>query len=67
MATQDTKTLWTPKMLAERWSMSKDAVLDLYHRGEITAEIASGRVYRFDLDKVERQLALRAKRKSKPA
>lgn len=53
--------------LAKRWSMSKDAVLDLYHRGAIPAEIAEGKVYRFDSEKVESILAERAKARQRAA
>lgn len=62
-ATPEAEALWTPSMLAARWQMSKDAVLDLYHRGAIPAEIAEGKVYRFDLAKVEAALAKRAKKR----
>jgi hypothetical protein len=60
------KKLWAPKELAARWSMSRDAVLDLFHTGKITAEIAEKPVYRFDLETVEKQLKERAEKKGKP-
>lgn len=50
-------------MLPKRWGCSTDAVLDLYHRGVIPAEIAEAKLYRFDLEKVEQILAKRAKPK----
>lgn len=62
-ATTEAEALWTPAMLATRWSMSKDAVLDLYHKGAFPAVIAEGKVYRFDLQQVEAALAKRAKKR----
>lgn len=62
----NTDNLWTPSMLAERWACSKDAVLDLYHKGAIPAEIAEGKLYRFNLAKVERILAERARTRALP-
>lgn len=57
--------LWSAKQLAARWGMSKDAVLDLFHKQAITAEIAEGKLIRFDLETVEKQLKNRAKAKAK--
>ena len=50
------KKLWTPAQLAERWGMSKNKVLDLFHAGAITAAIN-----RFDLETVEKQLKARSR------
>jgi len=57
------RPLWSTAMLPKRWGCSTDAVLDLYHRGVIPAEIAEAKLYRFDLEKVEQILAKRAKPK----
>lgn len=59
-----TKKLWTPAQLAERWGVSKNKVLDLFHAGAITAEIAEKPIYRFNLETVEKQLKARAAKKA---
>lgn len=60
------KQLWSAKQLAQRWGVSKEAVLVLFHKNAITAEISEGRLIRFDLDTVEKQLKSRTHKAEGP-
>ena len=59
------RKLWGAPELSERWGISKQKILSMFHSGVITAEIAEGKVIRFDLDTVEKQLRERAAAKRK--
>ena len=49
--------LLTPKELADHFKTTASTVLSWYHDGTIPAEVAVGKVYRFDLDRVSATLA----------
>ena len=46
----------TPEELAARYAVAKSTVLDWFHQGKIPAEVAVGKVYRFDAEKVAEAL-----------
>jgi len=48
--------------IGKHLGLSYQGVLSLYKKGAIPAEVAEGRLYRFDLAKVRQALAERAKR-----
>jgi hypothetical protein len=52
----------TPEQLAKIYAVSSAQVLVWYHSRIIPAEVAEGRVYRFDSAKVARALAKRARK-----
>lgn len=54
--------LMTPKELAEHFRTTPSTILSWYHDGTIPAEVAEGKVYRFDLRKVSTALICRAGR-----
>jgi hypothetical protein len=49
--------LLTPKELAAHFKTTSSTILSWYHDGTIPAEVAVGKVYRFDLDRVCSALA----------
>lgn len=59
----------TPEELAARYAVAKSTVLDWFHQGKIPAEVAVGKVYRFDAEKVAaalNQAAVKAAKKRVP-
>lgn len=56
--------LMKPEELAARYGVAKSTVLEWYHKGMITAEVAVGKVYRFDADKVAAELRKHAAKKT---
>lgn len=50
-----------PRDLAKTYSVSSVTILDWYRAGKIPAEVAMGKVYRFDAAKVAKALAEQAK------
>ncbi len=52
--------LKTPKELAEIYKVSSVTILQWYHSGEIPAEVAVGKTFRFDGKKVADALAKKA-------
>ena len=54
--------LLTPAEVANWFSVQKHTVLDWFHGGVIPAEVAVGRVYRFDLARVREALAAATER-----
>ena len=57
--------LLTPEDLAARYAVAKCTVLEWYHKGIIPAEVAVGKVYRFDAAAVAK--ALRARTRTEQA
>lgn len=57
------RDLLPPRRLAEILGVSPVTILEWYHAGKIPAEIAEGRIYRFDEQKVRTALAQRATKK----
>lgn len=55
--------LVTPEELAARYAVAKSTVLDWFHQGKISAEVAVGKVYRFDAEKVAADLRAEAEGK----
>ena len=49
--------LMTPKELAAHFKTTTSTILSWYHDGTIPAEVATGKVYRFDLERVSHALA----------
>lgn len=47
----------TPKQSAENFNTSIPTFLSWYHKGMFPAKVAVGRIFRFDLDVVEKALA----------
>ena len=52
--------LLTPKEVAAHFHTTSKTVLEWCHVGPIPAEVAEGRLYRFDLEKVKIALATRS-------
>jgi len=55
-----TAPLMSATKIGKHLGLSHHGVISLYERGAIPAEIAEGRLYRFDLEKVKAALAARA-------
>ncbi len=66
MATETTPALLNGKELGKELGFSAGEAVRLYKAGAIPAEIAEGRLYRFDIAKVKKALAERAAAKVKP-
>jgi len=62
MSTTKTTSL-NATQIGAKLSLDQSTVIALYKKGAIPAEIAEGRLYRFDLEKVKAALAERAARK----
>lgn len=54
----------TPQQLAAHLSISDSQVLNLTKKGVIPTVVNEGRIYRYDIDDVDRILAERAKAKA---
>lgn len=52
----------TPKEVAREFAVTSKTVLEWFHNGIIPAEVAVGKVFRFDLDRVRAALAKHAKK-----
>lgn len=50
----------TPKQGAEEFQVTVPTFMGWYHERKIPAVVAVGRIYRFDLDEVEKALAVDA-------
>jgi predicted site-specific integrase-resolvase len=55
--------LLNPKQLSATLCVSSVTILSWYHARIIPAEIAEGRIYKFDLEKVRSALAERAQKR----
>jgi excisionase family DNA binding protein len=53
--------LLTPEDLAARYAVTRKTVLEWFHQGRIPAEVATGRIFRFDAEKVAKALAKEAR------
>lgn len=49
-----------PRQVAARYDVTVPTVLNWFHAGIIPAKVAVGRIYRFDLDEVDRALKTRS-------
>jgi excisionase family DNA binding protein len=49
-----------PRQVAARYDVTVPTVLNWFHAGIIPAKVAVGRIYRFDLDEVDRALKIRS-------
>ena len=54
--------LLTPEEIGEVYQVSGRTVRDWFHAGLIPAEVAAGRVFRFDLERVREALAANAEK-----
>ena len=54
--------LLTPEEVGEVYQVSGRTVRDWFHAGLIPAEVAAGRVFRFDLERVRDALAANAEK-----
>ena len=61
-----TGNLTTGKELAKFYGVSAPTFMAWFHAGIIPAEIAIGKVYRFDREKVAEALATQSKAQAKP-
>lgn len=57
-----TKGRATARQIAARYGVTKPTVFNWLHAGIIPAEVAVGRIFRFDMDKVDAALAQRSGR-----
>jgi excisionase family DNA binding protein len=55
-----TKVWVTARQIADRYRVTKPTVFNWLHAGIIPAEIAVGRIFRFDLDEVDHALKTRS-------
>lgn len=50
------QALWSPEKVAQRYGVTSKTVIHWFERGVISAEVAVGKVYRFDPAKVAKEL-----------
>lgn len=59
--------LLTAEEVAERYQVKRQTVLQWFHQGIIPAEVAVGKIYRFDPEKVARALTQKTREKQAAA